>query len=204
MTQSTKKCIGSAFVPGLSLMVLLLVSACSSTPPPPPPDDPEPTVTAGDKLRVGDMLKVTFSGPTQPPPEHNERIPEDGFIRLPNIQKIKAAGMTRVEVQEAIRTNYVPNIFRELTVTIAPAERFFYVQGEVNKKDRHPYLGELTVLDAIAAAGGFTDFANKKKVRLMRADNSQVIVNCVKGLNDPNENPKVLPGDRIFVPRSIW
>lgn len=205
MTQSLVKNIGRCLVLSLAWTSLILLTACTSTPPPPPDFPGEETVpTAGEKLRVGDMLNVTFSGPNPAPPEHNERIPEDGYIRLPNIEKVKAVGRTRVEVQEEIQQKYVPQIYRFLTVTIAPAERFFYVYGEVNKKDRHPYLGELTILDAIAAAGGFTDFARKSKVQLIRVDGSIEVVDCVKALKDPKRNPKIHPGDRVYVPRRIF
>jgi polysaccharide export outer membrane protein len=157
---------------------------------------------ASERLRVGDLLKITFSGPTQPPPDHNERIPDDGFISLPLIGKVQTMGQTRVELQEAIRKRYEEGYYRTITVTIAPAERFFYVYGEVNKPDRHPYLGVLTVTDAIAAAGDFTEFANKKKVQVTRTDKTVIYVDCVKALRNPALNPEVFPGDQIFVKRS--
>ena len=55
-------------------------------------------------------------------------------------------GKSRVELQKEIKALYVPKFYRNLTVTIEPDQRFFYVYGEVNKPDRHFYAGELTSL----------------------------------------------------------
>ena len=52
-------------------------------------------------------------------------------------------------------------------------------------------------LGAIKAAGGFTDFANKKRVKLTRADGTTETVNCIKALEDPHLDLEVFPGDGI-------
>jgi protein involved in polysaccharide export with SLBB domain len=59
-------------------------------------------------------------------------------------------------------------------------------------------------LKVIASAGGFTDFANKKKVKLTRVDGRTQIVNCPKALDNPSLDPEVYPGDTIHVPRRLW
>jgi protein involved in polysaccharide export with SLBB domain len=93
-----------------------------------------------------------------------------------------------------------------MTVTVKQQEitRWYYVDGEVRTPSRQQYITRITVLKAIASASGFTDFANKKKVRLTRADGRTQIVNCVKALDNPTLDPEVYPGDRIHVPRKIW
>lgn len=156
-------------------------------------------------LRVGDLLKITFKGPANLQfAEHQERIPESGQITLQYIGKVDAVGKTRVQLQDDIRAKYVPSVFKELSVTIAPGERFFYVSGEVNDQNRHPYLGRLTVSEAINAAKGFTDFANRRKVELTRADGTVLIVDCIRAQSDPIVYDLwVLPGDRIRVPRRL-
>ena len=60
------------------------------------------------------------------------------------------------------------------------------------------------MLKAIASAGGFTDFANKKKVKLTRVDGRTQTVNCVKALDNPSLDLEVYPGDKIHVPRRLW
>jgi len=166
-----------------------------------PPD----VYTNSDEIRVGDMLTVTFrGGPSLNIMDHKERVSEEGFITLPQIGDVEAAGKSRVELQKEIQGRYVPDYYRNLTVTIAPDERFFYVYGEVNRPDRYLYTGELTVLGAISTAGDFTDFANPKKVQLLRTDGTSDIVNCRDALRSPSNNLEVLPGDTINVPRGIF
>ena len=70
------------------------------------------------------------------------------------------------------RIMFPPIIPPDVTVT-APVIRYFYVSGEVNPGSsggRIPYTGQITVSRAIAAAGDFNPFADRKHVRLYRVD----------------------------------
>lgn len=176
----------------------------------PPADGPAISgeTSAGDAeaLRAGDFLKITFSGPTNIQiPDHEERIPESGQISLSAIGKVAALGKTRVQLQDEIQKRYVPSVFKQLTVTIAPAERFFYVLGEVEKPDRYPYLGGLTATRAIAIGGDFTEFAKKRAVEITRVDGRVDIADCIKALKEPSKyDLRVYPGDKVHVPRKLF
>jgi protein involved in polysaccharide export with SLBB domain len=65
-------------------------------------------------------------------------------------------------------------------------------------------LGETDIVKAISAAGDFTDFANKRKVRLTTADGHTKIINVRKAIEDPQYDVPVYPGDKIFVPRRFF
>ena len=190
---------------------LSFVSGCASTVSINPSNDGSAAQggpSAGDveALRAGDFLKITFQGPTNTQiPDHEERIPESGQITLRDIGKVDALGRTRVQLQDEIQKRYVPSIFKQLTVTIAPAERFFYVSGEVKKADRYPYLGGLTVSRAIAIGGDFSEFAKKSAVEVTRVDGRVDIADCKKAQKDPAKyDLRLYPGDKIHVPRKIW
>ena len=118
----------------------------------------------------------------------------------------KAEGKTRGDLEKEIRARYVPDYFKEMTVMVKPevSTRWYYVDGEVKTPTRQIYNSRITVLKAIASAGGFTDFANKKKVKLTRVDGRSQDVNCPKALQNPALDPEVYPGDKIYVPRRIW
>jgi len=157
-------------------------------------------------LRVGDSLTVTFiDTPTTFPP-FQEKIKEDGTIKLALNQYFTADGKTRGDLEKEIRARYVPDYFKYLTVTVTPDvnTRQYYVDGEVKTPSRQTYISRITVLKAIASVGGFTDFANKKKVKLTRVDGRTQIVNCVKALDKPSLDPEIYTGDKIHVPRRIW
>ncbi len=190
----------------LALLASLCLTGCKSLPIATTKDTDGSEELLSDEselLRPGDMLKFTFKGPSNLMiPVHEERIPETGFITLPEIGRVEAVGRTRVQLQEAVRAAYVPAHYRELSVTIAPAERFFYVSGDVNKPDRHPYLGKLTLTAAITAAGDFTEFANKSKILVTRTDGRVLRGHYPKALENPRlYDIKILPGDKIHVPR---
>ena len=154
-----------------------------------------------------DLVVVSFSGSPEPIPIHQERIKEDGNITLPLIGTVKAAGKKPGELQSEIRSRYVPKYYVRLTVTVqdAPGDLYYYVSGEVRAPGPKSYISATTVTKAIAAAGGLTDFARKSKIQLHRADRkTKIIVNWKKAVEDPNADPKVFPGDSIYVPKNWW
>jgi polysaccharide export outer membrane protein len=157
-------------------------------------------------LRVGDSLTVTFTDTPTTIPPFQQKIKGDGTITLALNQTFKADGKTVGDLEKEIRAFYVPDYYKYLTVTVAPDvnTRWYYVDGEVKQPSRQIYTSRITVLKAIATAGGFTDFANKKKVRLTRVDGRTQIINCVKALTNPRLDLEVYPGDKINVPRKLW
>lgn len=156
-------------------------------------------------LRKDDLVEVKFSGSPSPPTEKSERIKGDGTIDLPLIGAVKAEGKTRGQLQEEIQKLYVPKYYRQLTVTVNTESRYFYVYGEVRAPDRIYYNGQITVLQAIAAAGGFTDFAARTRVELTRVNGERHIINAKSAAKRPEMDLAVFPGDTINVPRrGLW
>jgi len=159
-----------------------------------------------DILRVGDTLRITFSDlPIVQLPEE-QRIKDDGSITLMQNESFQAAGKTRGSLEKEIRERYVPQYFRNMTVSVSQKNetQFYFVGGEVRAPNRQVFISRTTVLKAIASAGGFTDFARKTKIKLTRVDGRIFIINGKKALVDPRLDLEVFPGDKIDVPRSIW
>jgi polysaccharide export outer membrane protein len=154
-----------------------------------------------DLLKPGDHVSVIFAGVPSPPERHDERIKENGQITLQMIGPIDAAGKTTGQLQQDIHDQFVPKFFQRLTVTIQTENRFFFVDGEVKNSGRLVYAGGMTVLKAIASAGGFTDFANKKRVLLIRQEGKKFVVNATKALKNAALDLPVVAGDSIVVPR---
>jgi len=155
-------------------------------------------------LHAGDSLVIVFSDTPQGIPMFEDRIKEDGTITLPLNLTFQAAGKTRGDLEKEIRARYVPNYYTHMTATIKPLDRYIYVGGEVKGPGKQVWSGPITVTKCIQSAGDFTDFAKKTKVQLIRADGTQVEVNCVKALKDPRLDLLVLPNDKIHVPRRFW
>ena len=155
-------------------------------------------------LGVGELVTVTFSDTLTPLPPFEGRIREDGKIGLMHNMEFQAAGKTVAELEKDIVKRYVPSYYVNLTATVKAQDRFFYVGGEVRTPARLDYRGNITILGAISAANGFTDFANRKKVKIIRANNKTFVVNCIAAQDDPKQDVPIYPGDRIDVPKKVW
>ena len=132
----------------------------------------------------------------------------DGKISLPLLGEMKASGQTPLQLQSTIAQHlkeYVEN--PQVTVIVQEAKsQSFNVIGEVAKPGAYVFGHPVTVLDAVALAGGFRDFAKTKKMYVLRtmADGSQhkLPVNykeLVKG-KDPAENIVLQSRDTVVVP----
>jgi len=159
------------------------------------------TPSLPDALRKGDLVQIVFSGIPTPPADVDERIKEDGTINLQLIGNLPAEGKTPGQLQKEIQDAYVPKYFVRLTVTVKTERRVFYVDGEVRRPDRFVYEGEISLLQAIAAAQGFTDFAARGRVELVRNTGEQLVIDARKAKDNPTLDVPIVPGDRIFVPR---
>lgn len=155
-------------------------------------------------FRNDDRVQVLFSGSSAPPENHTERINDDGSITLPLIGSVTAAGLTPKELEESILRLYIPEYFKRLSVSVQREDRYYFVSGEVKIPSRLNYLGETTVLQAIASAGHFTDFADPRKVKLTRKSGQQWLIDAKSAQRDPRYDPPVYPGDRIHVEKRFY
>jgi protein involved in polysaccharide export with SLBB domain len=158
------------------------------------------------KLYPGDLITITFSDVDRPPPTQSVNIPEAGVINLPFNVHVQAAGKTVNQLEKDVRDSYVPATYVTLTVSIKVERRAFFVDGEVKQPGRQEYAGKITVLRAISTAGGFTDFANRKKIEVRRTGGQKFVVNWHQALKDPTKDVAVFPNDYIIVMRrvGIW
>lgn len=131
----------------------------------------------------------------------------DGRLSMPLADDVVAAGQTPMELKEAITKSlerYVaaPKVY---VIVNNPRSHSFSVLGNVVKAGEYPLLSASTVLQGIAAAGGFNDWANKDDVVVLRgkgANQTRLPVKfseVIAGKN-PMQNMELLPGDIIIVP----
>lgn len=159
---------------------------------------------ADEKFKVGDQIQIKFSGVTDTPKDRFDIVAPDGTIDLDLIGTVEVAGKTRLELQQTLKDKY-GQYYKRLIITVLPNNRFVYVHGQVRVPDRYPYEDGMSVLQAIAAAKGFTDFARTSKVQVTRDSNRDVItVDGVKALEDPSYDVPVYSGDTIYVPRRYF
>jgi polysaccharide export outer membrane protein len=160
-------------------------------------------------LRVGDTVDIRLGGV---PAEEiaalsaTQTIDDSGMVNIPYLGKIKISGLDSDKAQQLIEERLISGkIYTRPTITISVQTntRFVNVTGEVKGSGRILYTADLTVMSAIAGASGFNDFADRKHVKLTRNGKVEVL-DTRKFAIDPSLDVKVLPGDQIFVPQSIW
>ncbi len=131
----------------------------------------------------------------------------DGNISLPIINEIRAAGLTPLQLKEALTVRLKefiesPNV----SVTVMEANSFkVYVSGQVRTPGVYRLRSETTVLQIIPMAGGFTEWANQKKILIIRRENGKekrITVNYKKIMkgDDAGSNITLKPGDTVIVP----
>ena len=195
---------------GLLFAVVLFAAGCGTTRPQPVNQGggtsavPLP-VNSTDSLEPGNHITITFSGLSTIPVPYVCRIREDGTISPPYLKNpVTAAGKTIGGLESELEQAYVPDIYKTINVTIKTADRFFYVGGEVRQPSRQIFIGRITVTQAIQSAGDFTDFADQRSVRVIRANGKVDIVDCRAALDDPTKDLIVYPGDNIVVERRLF
>jgi protein involved in polysaccharide export with SLBB domain len=126
-------------------------------------------------------------------------IDSNGQVSIPLAGHIKAADLTTKQLERSITSALAKGIVRDPRVNVEVAlYRPYYILGEVKKGGEYPYRLGLTVMDAVASAGGFTYRANENKVYLRRSGAS---VEEVHALDAPIP---VFPGDNIRVPERYF
>ena len=163
-----------------------------------------PKAGQSDTLFIGDVVTINFnSGESQPLPQHQEAIKDDGRITPPYVGSVVAKGKSTGELQAELQKLY-DKLYRNMTVTVTSKDRYYYVSGEVKNPGTKPYLGETDLLKAISSAGDFTDFAKRGKVTINRANGKTLTVDADRAITDPKLNVAIYPGDHIFVPRRFF
>lgn len=129
----------------------------------------------------------------------------DGKISMPLIQDIQAEGMTSVELADLIHQKLLP-FLKNPAVTIIVKEvnaPKIFVTGYVTRPGTYPLRGDLSVLQALSMAGGFTEFASPRKIRLIRNNGGKQeirLINYHNLLDSGEGNLMMESGDTLVVP----
>ncbi len=182
-----------------------LVSGCATSP------DAPTVVEAKDRektqvLGPNDVIEVRVYGEDDLSGEH--QVGAEGQVRLPLVGDVTVEGLTPDEAQAAIEEAYNGAYLKSAQVTVlvkAYNSRRVYVLGQVKQPGNYPYQPRMTVIGAIALAGGAGKLANENGTVITRGKGEEQ-VRLSAPVNDiqQGEAPDVelLPGDIVFVPES--
>lgn len=152
---------------------------------------PEYRLGASDQVRVNVFGEEALTG--------EFTVGQSGRLSLPLIGEIQAGGLTVTELQEsiaeALRQGFInePRVNAEV-LTYRP----FYILGEVNKPGTYPYSTNLTVLNAVATAEGFTYRADTRRVYIKRADGANEVAYPLTTATQVAPGDTIRIGERFF------
>ena len=163
------------------------------------------TTDASYKIGAQDVLRIDV----WKEPEISRSVPvrPDGKVSLPLLNDVQAAGLTSMELAGVI-TEGLKKFINNPQVTVSVSEinsRRVYVTGEVTRPGAFPLLPNMTVLQALTSAGGFTQFARIKSIYVLRTESGKQVkhpFNYKDVVNGKRAEDNILlqPGDTIVVP----
>ena len=156
-------------------------------------------------IGAGDLLQISvWKEPDASVP--GVVVRSDGAISIPLVKEVHAAGLTPAQL-EAVLTERFRQLIREVDVTVLVKEihsEKIYMLGAVKKEGPIPMTAPVTVLQAIAEAGGLTDYAKRSRIYVLRNEGAkQIRIPCDYGAamkGNPQFNIQLRPGDTIVVP----
>ena len=126
------------------------------------------------------------------------------MISMQLIGQIKAEGLTGPELTEVIKKKLTDTIMKNPDVNVQVARinsKHFYIYQGCLRQGEFPLVSNMTVMDAFASCGGFKDFANKKKIYILRGtERLPFNYNEVSQGKHMEQNRRLQNGDRIFIP----
>lgn len=157
-----------------------------------------------DRIAVGDIIRVMYEASVPISPTEIQ-VPETGLVTIHMGEQVQVAGRMAADVSKDIRDLFTvkKQMYKRLSVNVQVLGRTVSVGGEVRATGSFPFEGGMTVLKAINRAGGFTEYANRREVRVTRVNGQQVTVDCKAAMKKPELDVPLYPGDRIEVVRSI-
>ncbi len=162
-------------------------------------------IASSDEYRLGAGDKLRIEVYKDPQLSQSVQIRPDGKITLPLIGDMSATGLTPIELRDQIAAQLKEYITNP-TVTVIVVEAtsaHAYVMGEVAHPGEVSLHGPVTIVQAIAMAGGFKEFANTKDVKVLRPNGNgvQTIRFNYKDMLNGDAKPMLLrAGDTVIVP----
>ena len=189
--------------------VCALASACGAAMPDydytkePDPRNAEYVIGIGDRVGINVWENEALST--------DAIVRPDGTITMPLVGDLKAAGDTPSALKSRIKVrlaDFVKVQQTEITVAVSEANSYrFTIAGEVSRQGVYNSAYYVTVLEAIALAGGFTRFANTNEITIQRRDPKTgeirripIVYDILAKGDRPDMNIVIMPGDSIFVP----
>jgi protein involved in polysaccharide export with SLBB domain len=191
------------------LLVAVLIAGCSGGPraaaPMPAPAVPQSSgaapvlpedAEADYALGTGDKLRVIVFG--EPDLSGEFDVSGSGNVALPLIGQVRARDLTLSQFEDAVEAKFSQGYLNSPRVSVEVLNyRPFYIYGEVENSGQYPYTSGMTVLNAVAVAGGYTYRANTERALITRGEGTEQEYPASQAI-------KVLPGDIVRIPERFF
>lgn len=155
-------------------------------------------------LNVGDRVKIIYSDIPNVVAPTEQQIPTNRKIVLHLNLEVEFVGKTKTELEREIRDLYInKGYYKNINIAIEVPLRPISIGGEVRAPSTYAHQANLTLTKAINMAGGFTEYAYRKKIHVFRSDGTKFDVDYRRAVKDPAADKPIYPGDRIHVDRSV-
>ncbi len=168
---------------------------------------PRPAAKNADPYQIGSDDELEIVVWNQPQLSGKVIVASDGTIAMPLIGRVPATGLTPDLLKADLEKRYARYVHgANVTVRVSdPASHVFYVIGEVNKPGAYRLHSGEVLSQALAEAGGFGEFADPSKIRILRHKETETVVltvnyNVVRSGGDVTADVPVEPGDTVSVP----
>lgn len=154
-------------------------------------------------LEIGDQLSVTLTG-IQEATQLGVEVDENGMVNMPYVNDVKAAGKSVALLARDIQKAYVDEkIYKSITVNISTPELKYSIGGHIKREGSYPFEQGMTLLHAIMAAGGYDDYADPKKVYILRSGVTTRL-NAYEMRLHPEKDVKIGVKDVIYVEKKWY
>ncbi|MBY0496918.1 MAG: polysaccharide export protein [Cyanobacteria bacterium] len=169
------------------------------------PRPTDPVVPAGYVIGTDDVLSIVYWKDKDM--SADAKVRPDGRIALPLINEVQAAGLTPEQLHRKL-TEESKKYMEDANITVVVREinsRKAFITGEVNKPGPYPLTSPTTVMQLISMAGGLREYADSKKIMIMRSENGRQIslpfnYKDVAAGKKLQQNIELKPGDTVVVP----
>jgi protein involved in polysaccharide export with SLBB domain len=188
-------------------LFLVLLSACADRAAGPYPVS-QPPIASDAAIGPGDLFDVRVYG--EPTLSSIYEVGSDGTINFPLIGAVKAQGKTPPQIEKEIEQRLAEGYIKQPSVSVRVTEyrsRRVSIFGQVRQPGTFPYSENMSVVEAITKAGGFTGMARKNAVRITRksGEKTESINIAVEDIGQGRApNFLLRPGDVIFVPERLF
>lgn len=169
------------------------------------PRPTDPVVPAGYVIGADDLLSIVYWKDKDM--SADAKVRPDGRIALPLINEVHAAGLTPEQLHKKL-IEESKKYMEDANITVVVREinsRRAFITGEVNKPGPYPLTSPTTVMQLISLAGGLRDYADSKKIMIMRSENGRQTslkfnYKDVASGKNLTQNIELRPGDTVVVP----